>query len=241
MIFLLLSQTGCSSLGGQNLSGNSGSSGLLSGGILSSQLKTGFIGKTLNLTVETFNVVMARFKRSLHQWLKLATFGMYEPRKKVESKRPDITPGIRQRRLVTDKRMYKLTAKLESEGVDVISLGQEYRVIIPSGKIFYAKSPRIRWSQYGILNDVVDYLKQFRTISVTVSAYSKDENRARAGALSYARSEGIANYLWSQAIDTRIIHTQSHDVESYKCCAEQKDINPHVESRIEIWFRDVIV
>lgn len=239
MIFLFLSQTGCSTLGGQNLSG--GGSGFLSGGFLSDQFKTGYIGKTINLTVETMNVLIARFKRTLRGWLKLATFGLYQPKKPEEEKRPDITPGIIQRKTVTDRRMYKLVAKLEAEGVDVVSLGQEYRVIIPSGKLFYAKSPRIRWSQYGILNDVVNYLKQFRTISVTVSAYSKDENIARAGALSYARAEGIANYLWSQAIDTRLIHTQAHNIESVKCCDEQQDINPNVESRVEIWFRDVIV
>lgn len=202
----------------------------------------GYIRKTLNLAMETADHVIKKTRKTARDFLSAITLGLIPP--KVDEKRPprpDITPGLLQRKSVTNARTYKLMNKLDGEGVRVITLGQDYRVIIPIDKVFYTSSPRIIWKSYSILNDVVDYLKQFRMVSVSVSAYSKDKNRPRAGALSFARAQEISNYLWSQAIDTRLIYIQAHNIENVTCCPEQPDVNVYVQSSIEISFREAIV
>jgi intracellular multiplication protein IcmN len=154
----------------------------------------------------------------------------------------DVSAGIKQRKHVTDKRTYELFNELKKEGVIILTMGQDYRVIVPIDKLFYSSSPRIMKQSYGMLNRVVDYLKQFRKVSVNVSAYSKDDNKVRAGALSYARAAKISDYLWSQAIDTRLIHTQAHSIGSNEaCCTDTTEENGFAQSSVEISFRNVIL
>lgn len=158
------------------------------------------------------------------------------------NKNYDITVGIPQRDGVTDEKTHQLADQLKKQGGNVITVGQAYRVIFPAEKLFYYKTPRIMWSSYGKLNTVVDYLKQFRKVSIRVSAYSKDKDWKKAKALSYARARAVVDYLWSQAVDARIIYTQSHGMvcKSDKQCGGVSSFGD-VHENIEISFNNTIV
>ncbi len=155
----------------------------------------------------------------------------------------DVTPDIVQRKEVTDRKVATITKLLDLNGVNVVTVGQDYRVIIPVEKLFYYKSPRIMWASYDVLNMVVDYLKQFRKVSMRVNAFSRDDDRKRAGALSYARARAIQDYLWSQDVDTRVIYTQAHSMETdpTNCCGKMRPEASDVHSHIEISFRNTII
>lgn len=153
----------------------------------------------------------------------------------------DSSPGIKQRPYVTDRRTHDLEKALDIAGVNVLTVGQDYRVIIPVEKLFYHSSPRIQWRSYGMLNMVVDYIKQFRKVSIRVSAYSKDKDRKRAGGLSYARAREVSDYLWSQLVDARIIYTQSHSMEPNEICCGKVEAKDDVHAHIEIAFRNTII
>ncbi len=154
----------------------------------------------------------------------------------------DMTIGIPQRTAVTDKKVSEIETKLDKLGVNVISVGQQYRVIIPVEKIFYYETPRLRWDAFQTVNLVVDYIKQFRIVSMKISAYSRDADRKYAGALSLARARSVKDYLWSQSIDTRLVYTQSHSMENSAngCCSASKS-SSDVHSNVEITFENTIV
>ena len=154
----------------------------------------------------------------------------------------DTTIGIKQRAYVTDRNVTNIENELNSLGVTVLSVGQDYRVIIPAELIYYYESPRLRWHSFGTINLVVDYLKQFRAISMRVDAYSQDKDKKRAGALSLARARALVDYLWSQAIDTRLLYTQAHIMNRSPtaCCGDLKG-RSDVPTRVEITFRSSIV
>lgn len=150
------------------------------------------------------------------------------------------TYGIPQRQGVTDKRTYTLLTALNTTGISVITIGQDYRVIVPVERLFFSSSPRIMWPSYETLNLVVEYLQQFRKISVRVSAYSKGKDRERAGALSLARARAVSDYLWKQDVDARLIYTQAHSLNSDACCQEGMMNRGDEHSHVEITFRDEI-
>lgn len=155
----------------------------------------------------------------------------------------DITAGIVQREGVSDRRAKALRLKLQKSGLDIISVGQDYRIIIPIQKLFYNTSPRILDKAYGTLNEVIAYLQQFRKVTVRVSAYSSDKDAARAGALSLARARTVADYLWTQAIDARLVYTQAHSIELRQGCCKDDNYKLGEDSRshLEIIFRNRIV
>jgi len=140
----------------------------------------------------------------------------------------------------SDPLIVAMQHKLAKEGVRVISMGQMYLVSIPSQLIFAEESPKINWNAYAILDDVACYLQKFRKISLHVTAYTScylSERRSRA--LSLARGREVANYLWSQNTDSRMMIMQGMgDVKPITRDKSCSDSSPN--SRIEIIFRRAV-
>lgn len=154
----------------------------------------------------------------------------------------DMTIGLPQRTDVTDAKVADLTKRLDAAGAHIISVGQEYRIILPADHIFYYQSPRLRWDAYDLVNLAVDYLKQYQKVSVRVSAFTRDKDKQFAGALSYARARSISDYLWSQDIDSRLLYTQVHSMkEDENCCGGISHRNSDLNENIEISFRNTII
>jgi len=133
-----------------------------------------------------------------------------------------------------------LQEKLTKQGAHIVTTGQMYMVSIPSKLIFADQSPQIQWESYELLNTVVCYLQQFRKIEVHVNAYSScylSERRTRA--LTLARSRAIANYLWSQNIETRMVITQGMG-DTRPIVALTKCTDSSANSRVEIIFRRAV-
>ena len=141
----------------------------------------------------------------------------------------------------SDPHRLQMQARLEKQGVKVISMGQDYLLSIPSTAIFRNQSPKIHWHSYALLNDIVCYLNQYRKIAVTVKSFTgKCVNPKRDRALTLARSRAVADYLWSQNIKSRFIFMDGlgsdKPIFALSSCG---DGSPN--SRIEITFRNQIV
>ncbi|WED43623.1 type IVB secretion system protein IcmN/DotK [Legionella cardiaca] len=151
-------------------------------------------------------------------------------------------PGLPQKvEGTSDNAVPKLQKKLARCGVSVITIGSDYLVSIPSAALFADQSPRLTWPSYGLLNNVVAFLKQFRKVAITVTTYSnKYVSAKREHALTLARSRAVADYLWSQGIDSRFIFTVGAGSDKpIMAYAQGGDKSPN--SRVEITFRDAII
>ena len=148
-----------------------------------------------------------------------------------ESRLPGVVTGV------SDRMILSMEKRLKNEGVRIISMGENYLVSVPAKALFAEQSPRLTWESFQLLNEIACYLRQFRKVGVQVSSYtSKYSSVRREKALSLARGDAVANYLWSQGIDTRFIF--SHGLGSEKPIfvnAPQGDYSPN--ARIEITFR----
>lgn len=140
----------------------------------------------------------------------------------------------------SDREIMALQTRLNKDGVRVITIGQDYLLSVPSALLFATQSPRLTWESYGVLNDVVCYLREFRKINVNVSAFSsKYVSPQREHALTLARARAVADYLWSQDIDSRFIFTQGLGSDKPMGAFKQFGDGSPV-SRIEITFRRAV-
>ena len=141
---------------------------------------------------------------------------------------------------VRDPGAQKIVNRLNRQGVTVISMGQNYLVSIPAALLFAGESPRIRWESYAVLNDVVCYLNQFRKIGVDVSAFSSQYvSPSRERALTSARARVVADYLWSQDIDSRFVFTRGLGSDKPIISAYGGG-DRNSNARVEITFRNAV-
>lgn len=161
--------------------------------------------------------------------------GNYQPLEEDVYRLPKKVAGA------SDYTVMTMQKKFDKRGVKVITIGSDYLISIPSQALFADQSPRIRWESYALLNQVVVFLKQFRKIGVNVTSYSSHYvSSRREQALTLARARVVANYLWSQGIDSRFIFSEGagsdKPVVSFYLGGDKSP-----NSRIEITFRDAIV
>jgi intracellular multiplication protein IcmN len=140
-----------------------------------------------------------------------------------------------------DKATVQLQRSLSNCGVAVVTIGQDYLISISSALLFANHSPRLTWEAYGILDQVVLFLRQYRKVAVNVTSYTgKCISPKREYALTLARARAVADYLGSQCIDSRFIFTDGRGAEK-PISSDPKYGDKTPNSRIEITFRNEIV
>jgi intracellular multiplication protein IcmN len=105
-----------------------------------------------------------------------------------------------------DAAVIQYTKKLQDQHIDVISAGEGHLLVIPDNLLFADQSPRLTWESYKILNQVIGYIKLYRTAEITINDFvSPYGSKERQEALSLARSQAVKNYFWSQNVDGRLL------------------------------------
>lgn len=140
-----------------------------------------------------------------------------------------------------DAQIIALEQRLKQQGVQIISIGQDYLLSIPAKSLFADQSPRLIRESYMQLNEIACYLRQFRTVGLNVAAHTSPYvSSKRAHALSLARAHAVANYLWSQGVDSRLLFTQGMGSDKpIVAAARPSDRSPN--ARVEITFKRTIV
>lgn len=139
-----------------------------------------------------------------------------------------------------DSQITQLQKQLNSHGVRIVTIGQDYLITIPSRLLFPTQSPQLTWDSYELLNILVCYLREFRKVNLNVTVFSSQYVSAkREHALTVARARAVADYLWAQDVDTRFIFT--HGLGSDKPDGVFKKVGDGAPlSRIEITFRRAV-
>jgi intracellular multiplication protein IcmN len=160
--------------------------------------------------------------------------GDYWALDKDDPKYPCKIPGA------CDATIMKYAKKLNRKGVKVVTIGQDYMISIPANFLFEPETPHLKWKSYALLNEIVVFLKQFRKIAINVASYShRYVSPQREHALTLARSRVVADYLWSQGVDGRLIFTQGLGSDK-PIIAYIRGGDNSVNSRVEITFREAV-
>lgn len=141
----------------------------------------------------------------------------------------------------SDSSIKEMQNRFKNNHVKIVTIGQNYLISIPSEVLFGNNSPQIKWGAYGLLNDIACYLREFHKIGIEVRAFSSQyRSNLREHSLTLARANYIANYLWSQGVDSRFLFTQGLGSDKPIINLKNSD-DRSANSRIEISFRNAVV
>jgi len=129
--------------------------------------------------------------------------------------------------------------ELQYNGVQVIQLGDEIRLILPTDRFFQPNSPVMNLQYYPIMDKVADFIKQFQKISIKVAGYTDNVGPwQRNLSLSKLRAQTVMQYLWNHGVDVRLIYAVGYgekDPIANNATREGQAIN----RRIEITLRRI--
>jgi intracellular multiplication protein IcmN len=140
-----------------------------------------------------------------------------------------------------DSEKLRMELRLDKEQVQVIQTGQWILISIPSLFVFAEHTATISLSSYGMLNDVICFIKMFRKVEIDINVYeSCCDKHQRMLALTRLRASRIADYFVSQGIDSRIVLTRgmANDKPIMKTDRSEYHL---ANSRIEILFKEEII
>lgn len=133
-----------------------------------------------------------------------------------------------------------LRDKLENRGANVIVLGDQIMVVIPSARIFDAYSSTIKPRAYSTLDLLAKYVNSFTKMLVKVAVYTDDTGSNRVDlALSNQQAQQIEKYLVTTGIDARVLYAAGYGgtrLVTTNCQAWDND-----NYRIEVTLEKLIV
>jgi outer membrane protein OmpA-like peptidoglycan-associated protein len=104
-----------------------------------------------------------------------------------------------------------LKDKLENRGVNIIVLGDQILIVVPSSRLFQAMTDEIRPQSYSTLQLIAQYLNQYTKMSIKVAAYTNDTGSRRVDlALSQQQANRVAKVLSADGVDTRVLYAQGY-------------------------------
>lgn len=96
--------------------------------------------------------------------------------------------------------------RLDNAGGQVIILGDQVKIILPSAMLFNSMTADLNTSAYPTLDKVADFLRSIDKISVKIAAYTNATGPARVNQeISQAQATSVARYLWSQGVNARLM------------------------------------
>jgi len=128
-------------------------------------------------------------------------------------------------------------ASVKADGIQMIHLGETYRLVIPSSRLFNPDSANLRCSAHGVLNDVRAFLNSYHIVSIQVASYSDNVKPGiRKQALTNRQAEVVQSYLSDHGIFARLIVANGQG-DSNPVASNHTSAGRHDNRRVEISFR----
>jgi intracellular multiplication protein IcmN len=123
------------------------------------------------------------------------------------------------------------TKCLQEDGAHVSFLGDHVFVIIPTQRVFNTTTSA-NLKETALLHDLIAFLNCYQKLTVTVKGYVGTFGTYRQNiALSKKQAKVLAEYLWRQGLDTRVITATG---EGFKTDSQGMHLN-----QIEISFKQL--
>lgn len=102
-----------------------------------------------------------------------------------------------------------LVQKLESQDVQVVMIGDNVLLILPTDKFFVNNTPQLNARAKGTLCYVIRFINGLEKIDVKIAGYTDCTEPCRRDnvAISKAMADNLASYLWSHGLDARVLYT----------------------------------
>ncbi len=100
-----------------------------------------------------------------------------------------------------------LISSLASSDVQVVQVGDEVEVVVPTRELFYIHSSHLKHSPSPLLNTLIDLLNTYPMTSIKIAGYTSAKGNAlRNLALSRQQAQIVNYYLWQHGLNARLIY-----------------------------------
>jgi len=132
-----------------------------------------------------------------------------------------------------------LVEKLQYNGVQVVQVGDEIELLLPTDRFYMSHSPQLNVMYYPVLNLVGKFIRQFQKINVKVAGYTDNVGSWRRNlVLSKERARNMIIYLWNYGIDTRLLFAVGYG-EKYPISSNKTARGRALNNRIVISLRKI--
>lgn len=101
--------------------------------------------------------------------------------------------------------------KLLNRGVNIIELGDQIMIVMPSARIFQALTPTIKPQSYETLQMVSTFINRYTKTLVKISAHTNLSNSPTADyALSAQQATAIERFLVDSGVDARMLYAEGY-------------------------------
>jgi outer membrane protein OmpA-like peptidoglycan-associated protein len=102
--------------------------------------------------------------------------------------------------------------QLKNRNVDVLALGDQRLLVIPSGSLFSAWGSTIKPDAYTTLYLIAKYISDYTPMAVRVAAYSNANGSPRMDLqLTKDQAQAVAKFLWYSGMNARFIYAEGMD------------------------------
>jgi outer membrane protein OmpA-like peptidoglycan-associated protein len=130
---------------------------------------------------------------------------------------------------------------LSGYDIQVIQIGDEVRIILPSDKFFHPHSPRLNVAYYPVLKRLTEFINTFEKIEVKISGYTDNRGSPeRNCALSRQQARNLSNYFWDHGMDVRVLMSEGYG-ETNSVADNRSSWGRQANRRIEITLRQLPV
>lgn len=101
--------------------------------------------------------------------------------------------------------------KLENRGANVIVLGDQVLIVIPSSRIFNPESANINPSAYSTLKMVSQYINSYTKMLVKINVYTSDLGSPQANlSMSQEQANAVEKFLVASGVNARVLYAQGY-------------------------------
>jgi outer membrane protein OmpA-like peptidoglycan-associated protein len=130
-----------------------------------------------------------------------------------------------------------LVEDLLYNGVQVIRVGDDVKIILPSDRFFYPHSSNLNPNYFPILNEVVILLRSFDKITVRIAAYTGDAGDWRRNlALTRLQARTMLNFFVNEGIDSQLTYAVGCG-NAMPIATEESAVGQSMNRRVEITLR----
>lgn len=124
-------------------------------------------------------------------------------------------------------------------GIQIIQIGHNIRIVIPTDDVFKDRTPEIKTSAYSGLNSVAGFLARYPERRMVVTGYTDELGTyERDAKLSEHQAQSLITYFWTQGIAHQCLTAVGMGKDESGTVASNRSINGKAYNRrIEITFR----
>lgn len=123
--------------------------------------------------------------------------------------------------------------------IQVVAIGEDIMLLLPSDYFFYQNSAHINEAFYSSLDTIAGFIHQFETSEIKVAGYTDALGEPlRNLALSQQQAQNIADYIQRAGLDARMIYSIGYG-DKYPIANNETEDGRSANRRVQITFRRI--